>query len=130
VPKELDVLEGARDAPLRDPTRPRAGELSDFAVEEADRPLLRPVQAAGAVQQARLTGAVGPDDRVDVALAHAHVDARERLDGAEAETHRVGLELELALLEVTPVQVVLVRPGHVSPPAGARPQGTTAVAAK
>ena len=39
-----------------------------------DRSVLRPVQAADAVEQARLAGAVGADDGVDVALADGEAD--------------------------------------------------------
>jgi hypothetical protein len=119
VLEQLDVLEGSCHPPAGDAARPRAGELVPRlrVLVEDDVPLLRAVQAADAVQQAGLAGTVGTDHGMDRALPDRHPDTRQRPDAAEAQVHRLGLELDLARgtpAAVERVPVVAVDHGHLS----------------
>ena len=64
--------------------RVRVSSWVPVAVVQHDRPLLGPVEAADAVEQARLAGAVGADHGVDVALVDLERDVLERAHPAEA----------------------------------------------
>ena len=70
--EERDVLEGARNPALGNAARRQVG---DVLALERDAPAVGPVEAADHVEQRRLAGAVGPDDREDLAPAdlEAHV---------------------------------------------------------
>jgi hypothetical protein len=113
VLEQLDVLKRTRDAEPGDPTRPRPRQLVGArAVVQHDRPLLRSVQAAGAVEQARLARAVGPDHSMDLALADVQRDVLERPHPAEGDADLANGQLELTALQLTAVQVVSIRAGH------------------
>ena len=76
-----DVLEGAGDAELGD--RGSAPARSRPALEDVMRPRIGMVEAADHVEHRRLAGAVGPDDREDLALLGLERDTRDRLHAAE-----------------------------------------------
>jgi hypothetical protein len=118
VLEQLDVLKRSGDAQAGDPARPRARQLvGSGAVVQHDRALLRPVQPACAVEQARLARAVGPDHRMDLALADLKRDVLERAHAAEGDADLADLQLDLTALELAAVQVVSIRAGHpASPP--------------
>ena len=71
--EERDVLERARDARAR---RPRAAPCRGAPRREADRALLRVVDAVDDVEQRALAGAVRADDRADLVLAHVEATRR------------------------------------------------------
>jgi hypothetical protein len=77
---------------------------------QADRALLRPVEAVDAIEQACLARPVRADDRVDLALPDRDGDVTERLDAAEPQGDVVDLELRRAARERAPVQVEPVFP--------------------
>jgi hypothetical protein len=86
---EREVLEGAADA--------EADQVGGAAVGEAgavevDRPGGRADEAADRVEGGRLAGAVGPDQRADLALADAEADVLER--GHAAEPDRQAFDLQ------------------------------------
>src|SRR5262249_9672386 len=78
LPEEPDVLEGAADAEAG----PGVGrQPRDPAPAEDDLTRAGGIQAADGVEDGRLAGAVGTDDREDRAVPHRE---RHRLDGPEA----------------------------------------------
>src|SRR6185503_944751 len=87
--EEGDVLEGPRDAELGHVGRrqPRA-----VAPVEDDAALVGMVEAADNVQQRRLAGAVGPDDREDLPPAYLQADLAQRQQRAEADADRLDRE--------------------------------------
>src|SRR5690606_10247903 len=70
------------------------------------------VQAADAVQQRGLAGAVGADDRVDVALGDGERHVVEGLDAAEPQRDVIDLEHRSTGRQVRPPEGVLVGPGE------------------
>ncbi len=79
--EQLDVLEGARDAQRRD----RVRRLRDQVLAvEADAAGGRRVDAADQVEHRRLAGAVGADQREDLAALHVEADVVDRQHAAEA----------------------------------------------
>ena len=94
VGEQLDVLERARDADGRDLVRPAPRQLvlSAGGAVKQDAPALRPVEAADAVEQAGLAGAVGADDGHDLAVVDVEAHAVERGDAAEGERDRLDLK--------------------------------------
>src|SRR5580704_13642791 len=89
--KQLDVLEGARDAAARDLVRPHSGDV--FALEQ-EPALGRVIDPAYKVEDRRLAGTVRADQGKDLARLDREADA---IDGADAaETHGEPLRLEQA----------------------------------
>ena len=82
--EQREVLEGAGDADLGDPVR-RAVEQR--AALEQDLASVGRVEAAEAIEQCRLAGAVGADQAEDLALLQLERDAVERDDAAEPQRH-------------------------------------------
>src|SRR6478735_9743240 len=78
--EEARDLEGAGDAERGDLLRGLAGDV--LAVEE-DGAGRRGEEAGEQVEQGRLAGAVGPDERVDRALRDRQVDAGDRREPSE-----------------------------------------------
>ena len=76
--EQADVLERPRHAQRRDLVRPRAGDVRAVELDLAQRRL---VEAGEHVEERRLAGAVGPDDRDDRALGDLEGDV---VDGDEA----------------------------------------------
>ena len=86
--EELDVLERSGDAEAGDLVRRQARELVGYALltgVEGDRAALRVIEPAHAVEQARLAGAIGPDDRVDMPLGHREAHVLKGHHPAESE---------------------------------------------
>ena len=85
--EQLDVLERARDAGLGDDVRRLRG---DVAPVEHDLTRRRLVEAGHAVEERRLAGAVGADDRDDRLVRDGEVDVVDRHEAAEAlgDAHR------------------------------------------
>jgi hypothetical protein len=79
-PEELDVLERARDPGRRDDVRALARQV---APEEHDGARRRLVEARQAVEERRLAGPVGPDQRDDRLLGHHEVDVADGHEAAE-----------------------------------------------
>jgi hypothetical protein len=73
--EELDELERPGDAVRGDPVRRKA---LDRRLAEHDLPRVRRVEAADAVEQARLAGAVRPDQGRERAGIDRHADAVQR----------------------------------------------------
>ena len=82
--EQREVLERARDAELGDAVR---GHREQVLAREGDAPRRRLVEAAEAVEQRRLAGAVGPDERADLALLDLERQVGEREDPAELDSH-------------------------------------------
>ncbi len=80
---------GLGDPHLDDVVRRLRGDL---AALEADRAAPRPVQAVDRAERRRLAGAVGPDQRDDLALAHLQRDTLDRVDGAVVGVDVVHIE--------------------------------------
>ena len=74
-------LEGAADARRADLVRTQA---RDVPAREADRSAVRHHRAGDEVEQRGLAGAVGPDQRDDLALVHLERGFSDRLQPAEA----------------------------------------------
>ncbi len=68
---------------------PRQLVLATAGAVEQDAPALRPVEAADAVEQAGLAGAVGTDDCDDLTVVDVETDAVEGGDAAEGERDRL-----------------------------------------
>ena len=83
------VLEGAAHAQPGDLVRGRAGDRLAFEEDVAGLVL---VQAAEAVEQRGLAGAVGADQPADVAALDVEAHAVERHDAAEAHGHATHAE--------------------------------------
>jgi hypothetical protein len=71
VPEETDVLKGPCYPTPRDRARL---EADDGSVVEQDRAAVRTIYTGYAVEERRLAGAVGPDDRPDLPLLYAERD--------------------------------------------------------
>ena len=69
-----------------------------------DRAFLRRVDAVDAVQHRALAGAVRPDDRAHLVLAHVEADVGQRLHAAEAQADVLHVEDDLADLSGWPCQ--------------------------
>src|SRR5690606_41482452 len=65
--EDVRALEGPRQARPRDGMD---GHRTDILAEERDASLLRPVEAAQAVHQGSLAGAVGTDDGEELVVTH------------------------------------------------------------
>src|SRR5205085_1077814 len=63
---------------------------------EGDRALLRLVHAVDAIEHRALAGAVRPDDRADLMLAHVERNIREGLHATERERDVLDVEDDLA----------------------------------
>ncbi len=85
--EELDVLEGPGDAQLGDLVRAQPGQVvgGTVPVHKADLALLRMVEAADAVEQAGLAGAVGSDDGEDFPVSHVQTDAAQGSHATEVQ---------------------------------------------
>src|SRR5262249_22760283 len=79
IGKDVDELEGARHAEPREPHWPRA---TDLPVLEPDTAGARPRDAGEDVDEGRLAGAVGSDDRDELAGIDAEAHAVERAEFA------------------------------------------------
>jgi hypothetical protein len=84
--EELDELERARDTVSGDAVR---REPVDGRIAEEDPPGGRGVEAADAVQETRLAGAVGPDQGGQRARGDRHADSYQRAQPLEFEAHIV-----------------------------------------
>src|SRR4051812_46965505 len=80
--EERDVLEGARDAEAGARGGSQPGDVPPL---EAHLPLRRPVDAADAIDEARLAGAVRTDDGDELSRADVEADFGKRVHAAEAE---------------------------------------------
>ena len=89
VPEQLDELEGSRDAVRRDPVR---REPVDRDTVEDDRPARRRVEAAHAVEEARLAGAVRADEGRQRARLDGQADSVERAQPGELQGHLAHLQ--------------------------------------
>jgi hypothetical protein len=69
-----------------------ARQAGDVAAPEADGPGARALDAGDGADQARLAGAVGPDDGDKLALLHHERDAVQRLRVAVEEIETLHLE--------------------------------------
>src|SRR6266481_6936574 len=87
--EEVDQLEAARDARLDAVVH---GQVGDVGPAEGDGPAVRAQQAADQVDEARLAGAVGADQREDLAFADGEVDAIHGAGVAEVPGELLGLE--------------------------------------
>src|SRR5262249_30206592 len=87
--ERFDHLECAAHPEPRNPVRWLAG---DRVAIERDAPGVRPVDAADAVEQRGLAGAVGPDHAKDLAFAHVEADLVQCGYAAEALGHAVDRE--------------------------------------
>jgi hypothetical protein len=89
VLEQLDVLEGARDAPPGDLVgrHPR-----DVPLAEEQPSVARIVDPAHQVEDGGLAGAVGADDGEHLALIHLEAHAVERPDAPEVDAEAVRLE--------------------------------------
>ena len=91
--EQRQVLERARHAHLGDLARVHVPE---GLAAQADRALLRLVDAVDAVEHRALAGAVRADDGADLVLADVEADVGQRLDAAEAKADVVHVEDDLA----------------------------------
>src|SRR4029079_1157046 len=87
------ILECAGHAHLRDLARVHVPE---GLAAQADRALLRLVDAVDAVEHRALARAVRADDGADFVLADVEADVAQRLDAAEAKADVVHVEDDLA----------------------------------
>jgi hypothetical protein len=89
VLEQLDVLEGARDAPPGDLVRRHARDV----LAGEDQPAAgRIVDARDEVEDRRLAGAVGADDREHLPLLDGEAHPVEGLDAAEVDLEVLGRE--------------------------------------
>jgi len=77
-----------------------------------DPAVLGVIEAAGAVQQGGLAGAVGTDDGMDMALGDGEAHVGQCRDAAEAQGDVMHFQQGLAGENTAGVQGVLVRPGQ------------------
>ena len=118
VAEQLDVLEGPGHPHPRDAVRAGAhqvvgpGRAVLVAPVQQDVSLLRLVEAARAVEQARLPGPVGTDHRVDVPLPDSERDVAQGLDAPEAQRDVADLEQRLPDGDPAGVQWEPVGPGQ------------------
>ena len=82
--EQFAVLESARDADAGDRVRPSADEI---VLVETDAARLRTIDAADAVQHARLSGAVRSDEREQFARAQCERHVVEHGQSAEMQRH-------------------------------------------
>src|SRR5260370_14435067 len=115
APEQRDVLERARDPARGDLRRTQA---RDVLALQVDVPALRMEHAADAVEQGRLAGAVGADDREDLALLDVEAHPRDGLDAADPL--RGVAHLDLPPHPSTPAPPP---PPTPPPPSGAREAG-------
>ena len=87
--EQPDVLEGARDARLRDLVH--RGRLVRRAAQHEGAAVGR-VQAGDDVEEGGLAGAVGADQAVDLARIDGDADVGQGLQAAEALGHAIDLE--------------------------------------
>src|SRR5919108_1790673 len=87
--EERDVLERPGDAQRGHVGR---GQVRAVAAGEADRALVGMVEAADDVEQRGLAGAVGPDDRQELAALDDHAHLVQRQQRAEADADAVHLQ--------------------------------------
>jgi hypothetical protein len=85
--EDVRALECAGDAGARDLVHRAPGDV--FAVQ-LDAPALRPVEAAQAVHQGGLAGAVGADHRKQLVVAHLDRDVVQRHDTAKGHPDIAG----------------------------------------
>ena len=88
--EQFDVLEGAGDA--------EAGNvvgrlLGDVLILEEDLARGRRIDPRDQVEDRTLAGAVGADDREDLALLHREADGIDRLQAAEVQGQVFGAEI-------------------------------------
>ena len=89
VREQLDALEGAGHAERRDVVRSHA---DDLLAGEANAALLRPVDAGQDVEDGRLAGAVGTDDREQLARLDGERDTVDRDHAGEPQRHVADIE--------------------------------------
>ena len=80
VAEQADVLEGPGDPERRAPVRPEPPERS---LQEADFPGIGRHHPGEQIEQRRLAGPVGADDRVYAPLPHRDIDIAQRMETAE-----------------------------------------------
>src|SRR5262249_19762413 len=80
--EHLGVLEGARDAAPRDLMRRQCQEV---VVAERYPAARGAVEAGDHVEDGRLAGAVGTDQREDLSLPHLEPEPAQRREAAEAD---------------------------------------------
>jgi hypothetical protein len=78
--EQADVLERARDTPDRALRGPR---IVDWLAFEHDAPGIGGQHAGDEIEKRRLAGAVGTDQRMDVAAGHVHAHLVEGVEAAE-----------------------------------------------
>src|SRR5262249_8633191 len=122
IGKDLDELERAGHAEPRQAHRPG---IADLAVLEADPSGAWPDDAGQNVDQGRLAGAVGPDDRDEFAVVHAEATAVEGADRAVELAEPVGFEDH-----ARPAGAGRRRVARPTSPSGARMTITASIAPK
>ncbi|MGX1297675.1 hypothetical protein AB7M75_007583 [Bradyrhizobium ottawaense] len=90
VLEQLDVLEGAGDAELGDVVRRLFG---DILILEEDAARGRPVDPRDQVEDRALAGAVGTDNREDLALLDRERDRVDRFQPSEMQRQILGAEI-------------------------------------
>ena len=88
--EQFDVLEGAGDAELGDA---EGRLLGDVLILEINPARGRAVDPRDQVEDRTLAGAVGADDREDLALLHREADGVDRLQAAEMQREIFGAEI-------------------------------------
>ena len=88
--EQFDVLEGAGDAEPGDAERRLLGDVLVLEVNPARG---RGVDARDQVEDRALAGAVGADDRKDLALLDREIDGVDRLEAAEMQREIFGAEI-------------------------------------
>jgi hypothetical protein len=88
--EQFDVLEGAGDAEFGDA---EGRLLGDVLILEIDLARGRAVDPRDQVEDRTLAGAVGADDREDLALLHREADGIDRLQAAEMQRQIFGAEI-------------------------------------
>ena len=104
--KQRDILERAGDAVGR--RFMRAHRLAHIALER-DGPLLGMVEAVDDVQHRRFSGAIGPDDRANLAFSDIETDIAERLHATERQRNVLDRQENFAKPPFR--RFLLVRPG-------------------
>ena len=90
VLEQLDVLEGAGDA---EPCDVVGRLLGDVLVLEEDLARGRRIDPRDQVEDRALAGAVGPDDREDLAFLHRKTDGIDRFQAAEMQGQVLGAKI-------------------------------------
>ena len=88
--EQLDILEGAGDA---EPGNAVGRLLRDVLILKEDLSRGRAVNPRDQVEDRAFAGAIGPDDRQDLALLHREADGVDRLQAAKMQRQVFGAEI-------------------------------------